>query len=556
MDFSLINFDLFSQEITPIETYRLIGDKIPEKEIKSIYFKKLAKKKNNLCEIKFPINCGGGSLTTDFISGQVDKDNINIEKKSKEQNINESLSSEIDIKDNGIIILTKELKNKFKLEDNDPYILSINNLHKFSIFYGTKYEKLIKKNKELSLPAPIHIKKKEWCKIEDITKDSLFEGLKVVDELGVIVDSPDIKKKFKGILGDIIFQLLRVPFGHHISLNIKIFEPNTVLSRYTKLFSYANTFLLQACISDLVPYERFKFIIAFLFGGLCTGCKQLKPFNPFLGETFQGEFPNGAKLYVENASHKPLSARFLVTYKKKYEISGYWNLDVKSQNFGNEMIIYQKGPIIIRFPEIGECYTGHIPFVKAINARSEDQRGMKFFGTLVCTDPKNKYKAIIYFDQNKKIFHEIFGCTMKYEYPLDYKFDPDKEWNFGKEFKMEENIKINQKKTKMNDNYSIYETITGSFLNQLKIGNDILWDIDKHMPDPITPVKKCLPSDGRYREDLLWLYHSFQNEKNEKQEEIYRNIGMKWKVMMEEFNRWERKHRADYNEELKKKKKK
>ncbi len=28
---------------------------------------------------------------------------------------------------------------------------------------------------------------------------------------------------------------------------------------------------------------------------------------------------------------------------------------------------------------------------------------------------------------------------------------------------------------------------------------------------------------------------------------------MKWKVMMEEFNRWERKHRADYNEKLKKK---
>ena len=30
---------------------------------------------------------------------------------------------------------------------------------------------------------------------------------------------------------------------------------------------------------------------------------------------------------------------------------------------------------------------------------------------------------------------------------------------------------------------------------------------------------------------------------------------MKWKVMMEEFNRWERKHRADYKEYLKKNKK-
>lgn len=103
------------------------------------------------------------------------------------------------------------------------------------------------------------------------------------------------------------------------------------------------------------------------------GCKQLKPFNPFLGETFEGEFPNGAKIYVENVTHKPLVARFLIRYKKKYEISGYWDLAVKTQSLGNEMIIHQKGPITVKFPEINEYFVGHIPFVKAINARSEEK---------------------------------------------------------------------------------------------------------------------------------------------------------------------------------------
>ena len=102
---------------------------------------------------------------------------------------------------------------------------------------------------------------------------------------------------------------------------------------------------------------------------------------------------------------------------------------------------------------------------------------------------------------------------------------------------------------KFNEN-DIFEPKLDKFY---KIGNDIIWDIDKNLPDTIKPVKHCLPSDGRFREDLLWLYRSLYKAKNEKEEEYFREIGMKWKVMMEEFNRWERKHRAGYNEKLKKK---
>ena len=319
------------------------------------------------------------------------------------------------------------------------------------------------------------------------------------------------------------------------------------------LFSFANAYLIKASSPNLLPYQRFKYIIAFLFGSLYMGCKQLKPFNPFLGETFEGEFPNGAKIYVENVTHKPLVARFLIRYKKKYEISGYWDLAVKTQSLGNEMIIHQKGPITVKFPEINEYFVGHIPFVKAINARSEEKRAMLYFGSLVCVDPIHNHKCFIEFNYNKKNFHEIRGCTMNYKFSKDYKFDANKEWEFGLKFKTDSNIKENQLKTKMNDNYYIRDIISGSFLEHLKIGDQIIWDINKDFPDPIIPVKYCIPSDGRFREDLLWLYRSLYKAKNEKEEEYFREIGMKWKVMMEEFNRWERKHRADYNEKLKKK---
>lgn len=579
MDFSTLNSDIFSKQITPLNTYILIGDKQPELEIKSYYLEHFI----NKSLIKKPklYNTDRGTKGKNGVfQGAIDIKksdiNINIEKssnkskKSNKNNLNESNKSlnnvsirflpllyaqgEFNKNNINFIQLTKEQMNKFNLQENNRFIRSFHRLHPFSIFYGTNYDKLIKKTKELALPAPFYVPKDDWCEPEDTSKKGIFEGIKVADESGIVIDSPELKKKFSGIIGDIIIQILGVPFGHHISLNIKIFMPETVLSRYMKLFSYANVFLLKAAEPNITPYERFKFIIAFLFGGLYIACKQLKPFNPFLGETFQGEFPNGAKIYVENVTHKPLVARFLIRYKKKYEINGYWDLDVKTQSFGNVMTIIQKGPIRIKFPELNESYAGHIPFIKAINARSEDKRALLYFGSLICVDPKHNYKSWIEFNFNKKCFHEIRGCTMNYEFPQNYEFNPDKEWTFGTEFKLDNDMKTNHKKTKMNDNYIINENISGSYIHALKIGNDKIWDIDKNFPDPIRPVKYCIPSDGRFREDLNWLYRSFYNKNNEKEEEIYREIGMKWKVMMEEFNRWDRKRRNNYNETLKYKK--
>ena len=579
MDISSTILDIFSQKITPINNYILIGDKNPENEIKSLYLDKLINKgKNKARKNSTIITYRSSPLNINTIheenKNQIESlkktpfttrgnnliENGNNLDKSIDKLSNKFLSilfAEGEYTDTNLnqIELSKEQMNKFKLPKNNKFIYSFNKLHPFSIFFGTKYNKLIKKNNELTLPAPYYIEKKEWCVPEDNSLNAILEGVKVVNNLGLMLDSPELKKKFSGIVSDIIFQLLRVPFGHHISLNIKIFEPKTVLSRYVKVFSYANTYLLPACNPKLDSYTRFKKIIAFLSSGLYICSKQLKPFNPFLGETFEGEFPNGAKIYVENVTHKPLVARFLLRYKKIYEVNGFWTLDVITQNFGSEMIIQQKGPINIKLLELNQNYTGHIPFTKAVNASNESKRAMLFFGNLICVDVKNKYKCWIEYNYNKEIFHLIRGCTMNYEFPLDYKYDFDKEWDFGLKFNMDNDLKENIKKTKMDLNYKIYEKISGSFIENLKIGNDIIWDINKNQAEQIKPTKHCIPSDGRYREDLIWLYRSFYNAKDEKEEEIYRGIGMKWKVMMEEFCRWERKRRADYKTKIMKKKK-
>jgi len=53
--------------------------------------------------------------------------------------------------------------------------------------------------------------------------------------------------------------------------------------------------------------------------------------------------------------------------------------------------------------------------------------------------------------------------------------------------------------------------IKGSMLKDLEIGGKKYWDIDEDRPyRQINDMEGVLPSDWRYREDLLWLKYSQQ----------------------------------------------
>ena len=460
-------YDIFSQNVIPSEKYIIKGDKNAEHEIQPVYLRKMSSRyqsssnnnRNYHSSFNVSLNTTEPSFIekkTNFTAGRKgnilnrisEEDAYQVGSSDSDNNddendiINQNKSSEFlkslfnrgvchDEEIENIIELTQRQREQFKLKNNNPFLYSFKQLHPFSMFYGTKYNKLIQKNNELKLPAPNFITKEDWCKPGDVSFKYIFKGIEIKDKLGIVISDPVIRKKFSGLVKDIILQLFKVPFGHHISLNVKIFEPKTILERYTSIFSYANIFLLPACEPKLTPFERLKYVITFQIAGLYIGSQQLKPFNPFLGETYQGELPNGAKLYVENVTHKPLVARFLLFYKKKYEISGYWDLAVNVQKLGSEMIINQKGPVYVKFPELNECIVYHLPYVKVVNASSENDRALVYFGNQVYSDTKNGLKAVIQFNMNKNSFHEIKGSILKYEFPKDYNFNFDKEWEFG-----------------------------------------------------------------------------------------------------------------------------
>lgn len=37
------------------------------------------------------------------------------------------------------------------------------------------------------------------------------------------------------------------------------------------------------------------------------------------------------------------------------------------------------------------------------------------------------------------------------------------------------------------------------------IDNNIIWDITRDVPEMVVPIENPLPSDWRFREDLIWL---------------------------------------------------
>jgi hypothetical protein len=102
--------------------------------------------------------------------------------------------------------------------------------------------------------------------------------------------------------------------------------------------------------------------------------------------------------------------------------------------------------------------------------------------------------------------------------------------------------KFDKYKHILGDAEEIYAEIEGSWLHRLLIDGVEYWDIDDPdmRPQRHIPNRTCLPSDWRYREDLIYLYRN--NMK----------IADKWKVRLEIQQRLDRKNRNDVAKKRKK----
>lgn len=128
------------------------------------------------------------------------------------------------------------------------------------------------------------------------------------------------------------------------SLPAKIFSSKTQINLVTEAFS---TFeYIYAAHNSVDPLEtdptimrnqkieRLKNIMMFAAASMFNLVQTKKPFNPYIGETFQGFYSDGTKIFIEHIQHNPPVDSFYIINEK---------LDVKLYGsiifLGNAMLI-------------------------------------------------------------------------------------------------------------------------------------------------------------------------------------------------------------------------
>ena len=422
------------------------------------------------------------------------------------------------------------------------------------LFYQDNFDKntfitstIFNKSDTFKAPFPIRLTKEQltFKYNPDFLKDFLIK-----DNSGVYSLKQEIVDRQGGVIKDLVNQLTKsVVAQKHvtISLPIRIFEPRSMLERYTDWFCFAPDILEKAakCEDNL---ETFKYVIIFSLSAIFRSTEQLKPLNPLLGETYQCEWEDGSKFYIEHISHDPPISRIYITSSKNlYIVSGYINMElggILKAMIKNAFQMIPKGKMTVYFPQKKQTVSFQLPKIN-LGGALYGQRFIYFYDHMKFEDTDNNLKAVIAFanstkELKKKRIHDIYGKIFKYNYTSK---------DLEKPFYVE-SIPFKPFPAKNED---VITEITGSWLENIQFNGKEAFSIKESNPPSLNPSDNPLPSDSRYREDKIWLKHSFDNKDFGK---VFEGYAQSWKLGLEAQQRYEKELRKEYEKKNKTKNKK
>ena len=395
------------------------------------------------------------------------------------------------------------------------------------------------KTNTLKAPFPIELTYKQLiCKFSD----TFLSGFTIKDNYGVYCLKKDIVEKQSGIIKEVITALTKTIWTGGVmslSLPIRIFEPRSMLERITDWFSFAPVLLTKAgAIGDRI--EAFKYIITFSLSALFRSSEQLKSLNPMLGETYQCEWEDGSKMYLEHTCHTPpISHFYLKSSSNLYTVSGYFDMEmggIMKTMLTNTMQIIPKGKITVYLPGTKQKISYQFPKI-TMGGALWGERYCYFSDHMKFEDRGNNLKCVIAFANGRKELkgkriHDIYGRIFKYDYNAnqDYEDEP-----FYCDSMPSHPFPLYNK--------DIVSEITGSWLEEIKFDKKTYFNIKNSFPPQIYPCKKVLNSDSRYREDKQWLQLSWDNKEKNK---LYEEYAQAWKLALEAQQRYERGLRKEY----------
>jgi hypothetical protein len=144
-------------------------------------------------------------------------------------------------------------------------------------------------------------------------------------------------------------------------------------------------------------------VIAFFISGLHMTVEMRKPFNPIIGETFEGYWPDNTIIYGEHISHHPPISCFLVEHQGGlFKYYGSYEYTAKLTDFGNSATGRQVGNNYIEFAD-GSKIVYEFPFMK-IGGLLFGKRTIKFVGNVTFADDTHGIEANLKFNSEGGMF--------------------------------------------------------------------------------------------------------------------------------------------------------
>ncbi|OHT13508.1 Oxysterol binding protein [Tritrichomonas foetus] len=287
-------------------------------------------------------------------------------------------------------------------------------------------------------------------------------------------------KKFTMKIFSMDFTRFSFPVGYS--------EPRSFLERTSDLFSFLATNYLEKAVNADSKEDRLLNVSMGIVSGFQLYMQSKKPWNPVLGETYYGQWPNGVTIYGEQISHHPPISCFQI-FGEGWKCSATCKFTILSGIF--EIDIVQGGIFSLEFEDNDEKtkIEWEFPTIAVLGILRGD-RIVRIQGPLVVKDLTNDVV-----------------CSLDI-YP---KNDRRKGISNSRATTVYGGIKSSQ-----NNDYSI--TIKGDYCDTVEANGQEVFNIKtdfasrpKHEIDEVY----LLPSDSRFRFDRALLLEKRMNEADE-----------------------------------------
>ena len=429
--------------------------------------------------------------------------------------ITEIIQNEVPIK---IIIKFKEeaLIDEFMSQFNNKQFSD-----KFN--YNLILSKINKKEEEIKEENKDYKKLEEFKSYVDYENEWKINYVNFPEKSGLLYINEEGKnvgyRALKYVVAKFTKNILESKSILNISLPVFMFDKRTLQMGWVNEQKTAPILLSKAAFSN-DKIERLKWVTAYLVSSLHFSVTQIKPFNPIIGETFQSRIGN-IDFYIEQTVNHPITFNAYGIEKNK-EFIIYGHIIADAMIHVNSLSHSRLGKCFIKFKD-GTLFRVMMPPI-LLKGLSMGDRLFNYVNKGLVLDLTNGLCSYMEMNPDELGYFQSFFKSKK-TFP-DYFRGNIVEIN-------DVVIDENGGNHKLKKNAKTYGNIEGEWTSFISFDGVEYWNNDMKTLKMYSH-EFTLPSDGRFRPDLISLIDG-----NEEQSQIE-------KEKLEVRQRVDRKLRANY----------